>query len=311
MIAPFFGWLERRAGPLLAAALFVGLVVPRLAALCRPLLAPAIFVLLTSTLLRIDWRQVAAHARRPAGALVVVLWLLLGAPLVMWALLGLIEAPPGLEAALVLNASSPVLIAVPAFALMIGLDASLALLVMVATSLLQPLVQPPLALLLLGIELEIGVGALMGRLALLIGGSAVVALAIRGWVGPQRIERAGPAIGGVSVLALIVFGIGLMDGLLATLIDRPGHLLAFLAGAVLGNYALQVLGALIFWGLGRRQGLTAGLASGNRNLATLVAVLGTAAEGDLTLYLACNQFPMYLVPALAGPIYRRLLAGQR
>jgi bile acid:Na+ symporter, BASS family len=205
-------------------------------------------------------------------------------------------------------------VAVPAFALMLGLDAALALVAMVATSLLLPLVQPPLALWMLGVELEIGLLALMARLALFVGGATLVAVIVRLWAGPQRIARAGSAIGGVVVLMLIVFGVAVMDGMTETFLARPGHVLLFLGAAFAANFLLQAIGGVLFWGargawgLDPAQGLSAALCSGNRNLAILVAVLGERASADLSLYLAVGQFPLYLVPGLLGPLYRRLMA---
>ena len=64
-------WLDRRAAPLLAAALAVGLALPELASLLRPLLTPAVIGLLVSALLRIDWTQARGHARRPLFAVLV------------------------------------------------------------------------------------------------------------------------------------------------------------------------------------------------------------------------------------------------
>jgi BASS family bile acid:Na+ symporter len=309
-------WLDRRASLLISAGLVIGVALPDLARISRPLLAPAVIVLLAATLLRLDWPRVIAYLRRPLKPLIVVLWLMLGAPLVMWAIVRVVAPPPGLATALVLMASSPVLVAVPAFALMLGLDAALALVAMVATSLLLPLVQPPLALWLLGVELDIGLLALMTRLALFIGGATLVAVLVRLWAGPKRIARAGSAIGGVVVLMLIVFGVAVMDGMTETFVARPGHVLLFLAAAFAGNFVLQAIGAALFWGgraawgLDPAQGLAAALCSGNRNLAILVAVLGERAGADLSLYLACGQFPLYLVPALLGPLYRRLVGHQ-
>jgi BASS family bile acid:Na+ symporter len=306
-------WMARRASPLLAVALFIGIALPDLARLFKPLIGPSVVVLLIATLLRIDWPQALAYARRPGRVLVVVAWLALGAPLVMAAAVRLIAPPEMLGHALVLMASSPVLISVPTFALMLGLDAPLALVAMVVTSALQPFVQPPLTLALLGVELNIGVAPLMARLAFLVGGSFVAALLIRGIAGRKRIEQAAAPIGGLAVLMLIVFGIGIMDGVTAMLLDRPGHVLLFLGTAFAGNFALQAIGAVLFWGLCRggvvdwRQGLTAALASGNRNLAILVAALGPSIHPDLLLYLAMGQFPMFLVPAVLGPVYRMLL----
>lgn len=313
LAAKFLDWLSRRAAPLLAVALFVGVLLPDLARAFRPLLGPSILVLLFATLLRIDWADALSHLRRPLPVLVALAWLLLGAPLAMWAAVRIVGPPDSLGHALVLAASSPVLISVPTFALMLGLDAALSLVLVLVTALLQPLLQPPLALALLGVELEIGVLALMTRLALFVGAAAALALAVRRIAGPARIERNAGPVGGLAVLMMIVFGIGVVDGLAATLLARPGHVLLFLAAAFIGNFALQAVGAAMFAALARaglydrRAGLTVALASGNRNLGILIAVLGPAADPDLLLYLAVAQFPMYVIPAALGPLYRRLL----
>ena len=121
----------------------VGVLVQPLAALFKPLVTPAVALLLISTVLRLDWGQVFDRLRAPLHPLIIVVWLLVGAPLVLWAAMAVVEPPAVLRGPLLLSASSPVLISVPAFALMMGLDGPLALVVMVATSLLQPLVQPP------------------------------------------------------------------------------------------------------------------------------------------------------------------------
>lgn len=313
MILRALDWLARRGAWVIAGGLFIGLAFPDLARLCKPAIGPAVFVLLVATVLRIDWPKTLAYARKPSVAAMVLVWLLVAAPLLMWTATRLIPLPDGLVRALVLTACSPVLTAVPTFALMMGLDAALALIAMVATSLLQPVLQPPLALLLLGIELDISVGQLMTRLGIFIGGGFAVAVAIRLAAGGDRIARADSPIGGVAVLMLILFGIGAVDGLTDTILRRPGYAMLFVAAAFIANFALQLVGAAAFLALARTglvtrpQALTAALATGNRNLAILVAVLGGSADGDLYLFLAVNQFPMYFVPVLLGPLYRRLL----
>jgi BASS family bile acid:Na+ symporter len=309
-------WLARRGAWVIAAGLFIGLAFPDLARLCKPAIGPTVFVLLVTTVLRIDWPKTLAYARKPGVAALVLIWLLVVTPLLVWGATRLIALPEGLVRALVLTACSPVLTAVPTFAFMLGLDAALALIAMVATSLLQPFLQPPLALLLLGIELDISVGQLMTRLGIFIAGGFAVALAIRLVAGTARVSRADGPIGGIAVLMLILFGIGAVDGLTETILRNPGHALLFLVSAFALNFALQLVGGLAFLGLARTgavtrsQALTAALATGNRNLAILVAVLGGSADPDLYLFLAVNQFPMYFVPVLLGPIYRRCLPGR-
>jgi BASS family bile acid:Na+ symporter len=309
-------WLSRHGAWVMTAGLFMGLAWPDLARLCKPALGPVVFVLLVSTVLRVDWAKTASYARHPTVALLVLIWLLVATPLLVWLATQAIAMPEGLARALVLTASSPVLTAVPTFALMVGLDAALALILMLATSLLQPFLQPPLALLLLGIELDISVSRLMTRLGVFIVGGFATALAIRLLAGRERIARFDEATGGISVLMLIAFGIAVVDGLTETILQRPGYALLFLVASFLANFVLQFIGAIVFVGLARTglvtrtQALTAGLATGNRNLAVLVAVLGSSADADLFLFLAVNQFPMYFVPVLLGPIYSRFLPGR-
>ena len=50
-----------------------------------------------------------------------------------------------------------------------------------------------------------------------------------------------------------------------------------------------------------------GVGPDDLNIATLVATLGVAAGPDLYILLAWNQFPMYLIPSLIGPIYGVLM----
>jgi predicted Na+-dependent transporter len=317
MVIRAFEWMERRSAVLLAVGVFVGLVSQDLAALCKPFLGASVFVLFLATILRLEWSEVLWRLRRPTRPLLILAGAMVGAPFVMEAAIRLIGTPEFLRGPLVLIASSPPLISVTAFALLLGLDAPLALVVMVAGFILQPLVQPPVALALLGIKLNIGLGPLMLRLAVFIGAAFAAAAALRWLAGDDRIRRHGTALGGIAVLMLLVFAIGVMDGLRAEFFADPGHVLTSVAAVFLTNFGLQAVGAVVFWGaaplwrLTGREGLTAALVMGNRNLAILIAVLGPLASKDVYLMLAAYQFPMYLIPAVAGPAYRALLKLRR
>ncbi len=52
---------------------------------------------------------------------------------------------------------------------------------------------------------------------------------------------------------------------------------------------------------------TIALMAGNRNLGMLLAVMIDTAHPDFHLFVAVGQFPIYMLPALAVPIYRRVL----
>ena len=82
-----------------------------------------------------------------------------------------------------------------------------------------------------------------------------------------------------------------------------------IAAAFTVNLALQAIGAAVFWRAGRAQALTVGLLSGNRNLALLLAVLVDRAEFDVLLFFAVGQFPIFVLPAVLAPVYRRIAQG--
>lgn len=158
MMTTILTLLARYATAILAAAVFIGLLWPDLAAVLKPFLTASVWGLLFLAALRLEWSEVAAQARRPFTIAGVVGWLLVMSPAVMAVLVWLAGAPPGLMAALVLMAAAPPIMSSPALSVLIGLDGSLSLVIMVAATVLAPLVLPVVALELLGLSLEMGAG---------------------------------------------------------------------------------------------------------------------------------------------------------
>lgn len=300
-------FMGRHGARLLFLGVFAGLALPDLAALCRPLLAPAVVALLTAALLRVDWRSLVDYGRRPLLAAGLVVWLMLISPVLVWGLAQAAPAPAALASALVLMAAAPPILAAAGIAAILGLDGALAVVAGMASTLLTPLTLPPLALALLGIELEIGVAEFMIRLALVIAPAFAAAAAIRhaaphGWLAARARQ-----VDGVFVAVMLVFAVAIMDGVTETLFARPGTVALWVAAAFVANPLLQALGAAAFAWLGRRAALTVGLLSGNCNMGLLLAAVPAGADFDVVLFFAVAQLPMYMLPALLLPLYRRLL----
>ncbi len=291
----------------LFVGVFLGLAVPSLAALARPLLAPAVAVLLTATLVRIDWQMMQSYLRRPRVATVITAWLLIGAPLAMAAVLALLPLPGALTTALVLMAAAPPILSAAPIAMILGLDGALALVVALTATLLTPLTVPPLALALLGLELDIGVIEFMTRLSIVVAAAFAAALVIRRLIGRERLPRIATHLDGLVVTVMLIFAVAIMDGVTATLIERPMTVALWLLAAFIANPALQIAGALAFWWLGRRRALTVGLVSGNCNMGLLLAAFPPGTDFDVVLYFAVAQLPMYMLPAVMLPLYRRLV----
>jgi BASS family bile acid:Na+ symporter len=294
----------------LPIGVFLGLAAPPLAELMHPLLSPAVVLLLVAGMMRVDWHQLRAAVSRPLVAGAGILWLLVGLP----ALVALLSAPLGLpedlRRILIMIAALPPILSGPALAGVIGLDSATALVVLVTSTLLVPFTLPTTATLLAGVTDLIGPLDLFLRIGGIIGGSLLLAVALRAMIGPARLARHREAVDGFGVLVLLVFAVGVMDGMPGRLAAQPGLVLLYTLAAFGINLGMQVLAALAFRPAGPWRGTTLAFLSGNRNAALLLAVL--PAEPALTLYVAVAQFPIYLLPSLLFPVYRRLAgAGAR
>lgn len=302
-------FLSRHAARFLAAGVLIGLAVPPLAEFMRPALTASIFASLVLALMRLDVRDVTAYLRRPVLLALFTGFSLVASPLLMMAAVAPLDLPEGLATGLVLMAAAPPITSAAAFALIMRLEAAFSVTAVVVSYFLVPLSLPFMALSLLGIDLDIGTAELMGRLAAMVGGSFAGAIILRRYViGAQRIARNAAQVDGLAVLALMVFAIAIMDGITEFAIARPGFVALTVLAAFVANMVLQVIGALVFWRAGRLVALTAGHMIGNCNMGLILAVLADRAAPDLAAFFALAQLPMYILPLVAVPIYRRVLA---
>jgi BASS family bile acid:Na+ symporter len=106
-----------------------------------------------------------------------------------------------------------------------------------------------------------------------------------------------------------VFAIGIMEGVTALALEHPGYVIGATIASFAANVVLQAVGALAWLRQGMRRALTVGLLTGNRNMGLVLVALGGDASLELVAFFAVAQIPMYVLPGLLLPTYRRLLAG--
>lgn len=300
-------WLGGHAAWLLFAGVSTGLLLPDLAALAWPLVLPITFLLLVVSVMRLDIGVALGHARRPLKPLLVVAAQLVLAPLAVAAVVGTLPLPATLKLSLILTAATTPLLSSPAFCLLLGLEGELALIVLMGAMIAVPFTMPSLALSLVGLEIALGPAEFMGRLALFVGAGFAVAAFLRWRIGAVHLKTHAQALDGVNVILLMLFAVGVMNGVTARFLADPGHVSLFIAAAFLFNLAMQALGAVLFLRAGRRAALTVGFLFGYRNMPLPLVVMGAAAPADFALYVALAQLPMYMLPAVMLPLYRRLL----
>lgn len=293
---------------LMASAFVIGYLLPPLAAACREFILPAIIIILTVAMLRLDVARLRGYIRRPGAMALIVLVNLIAAPVLMWLLLTPIDIPDELRQGMVLLAAAPMVSSAIAFATILELDSALAVAVMVTTYAIVPITLPALSLWLLGLDLGVGFSDLFSRLFATIAIPAGIAFAIRRWViQPEIMLKNARALDGISVLFVMVFGFGIIHGLPAFVAARPDYVVLVLAASFAANIGLQIVGAALFLWMGHREALTVGLVTGNTNLGLLMVTLADRAPPELLVCFVLGQIPMYFLPVVALPVYRRLM----
>ena len=308
--AAALAWLGRQGTRAIAAVVFIGIAAPPVDALVKPFVPAAIFLLLCIAFLRVDTTALRIHLRRPALIVVVTAWTMLGIPALVGVagfVAGLLTRSPDLFLALMLQAVASPMMAAPAFAALMGLDATLVLVTLVASSALTPFTAPLFTYVFIGPALTLPPLRLGMKLFLILGGSALAAIAIRRLVGIAAITHHKDRIDGVNVLLVFVFVGAVMEHVAARILAQPLFMLGLGALAFAVCYAILGLTTLVVLSAGRERAFALGLMASQRNMGLMVAATGNALPELAWLYFALCQFPIYLSPQLLTPLARQVV----
>lgn len=297
--------LGRHGTTVLFASIFLGLLVPPAASFLRPILPAFVFLLLFISLLRVDWSAMGQLLRRPFLISGLVVGLMIAAPIVTWVLLLPLPIPGELRTGIVLMAAGPPILGATAIAFLLRLDGAVALVVGLTCTLLTPITVPPVALLLLDLDLNISVMSFMARLGALVGVSLLLALVVRRKIGSGVLAQNHELLDGLVVFCMVGFAVAIMDGVTETAMVDPKRVVLWTLAGLAANPLLQILGYGGAAFLGRNRVLTVGLMTGNRNMGLLLAALPAGADPGVALFFAVAQIPMYTLPALQKRLYRR------
>jgi predicted Na+-dependent transporter len=302
-------WLGRQGTRALAALVFIGIAVPSIGAMLKPFVTEAVFLLLCISFVRIDADAFRGYLKRPAIVLAATAWTSLAMPALFGAscfALGVREYSPDLFLALMLQGIASPMMAAPAMAALMGLDATLVLVSMVASTALIPLTTPLFVYVFIGDGLPVSPSALGLKLFAILVGSALVGLAIRRLTNPVALERHRDKINGFNILVLFVFVAALMENVAARIFATPMIVIGFTALAFGIFFIMLCVTALIFARAGRQRALAIALMASQRNMGLMVAATGGLLPDLSWLYFALSQFPIYLSPQLLQPSALRL-----
>jgi BASS family bile acid:Na+ symporter len=219
---------------------------------------------------------------------------------------GLDARSPDLFLGVMLQGMAPPMMAAPAFAALMGFDATLVLVTLVAGTALTPLTAPAFAYLFVGSALAMSPLALGLRLFAILAGTGLVALVIRITVGTAAIVRRKSELDGLNILIAFVFVAAVMENVAGRFLAEPVAMLGLAALAFAVSFVVFVLTAALFVKTGREHAFTIALMTTQRNMGLMLAATGGALPELAWIYFALCQFPIYLLPQLLKPLARRL-----
>lgn len=305
-------WIGRHGAAGFALAMLAGIALPALASTFRPVLPVTIFLFVALTFARADFegvRRVFAARRRLA---LMTTWITLCMPIIILPAvlaIGREHIEPGLLLGIALVAAAPPLMGFPAYAALLGLDNSIGIALLLVTMSAAPLIAPSLASLVAGAAVPIDPVVLGLRLASLLGGSGLLALLLRRFVGPPRLAALRHELDGLNVVIYFIFAIAAMDGVIDAALSSPATVALHLAvGCGIAAVGLATTYTLMR-PIGRPDAFVLGLGTGMRNSGLLVASLGAACPTTTYLFFSLLQIPIYCAPLVVTPLVRKLKAS--
>ncbi len=302
-------WLGRQGARAIAAVVFIAIVVPPFDALLKPYVPEAIFALLFVAFVRVETEDLRSQLRKPGLLIAATVW----TSLVIPALIGIgclaVHAntrAPDLFIGLMLQAIASPMMASPAFAAVMGLDTTLILTTLVASTALLPLTAPVFSALFIGPELTISPLALGLKLFAILSGSLLLAVVVRYFVKLSALSRYNDQINGVNIILVFVFVAAVMEDVAARFMAEPAMMIELTILGFVLTFAILALTAAVFIKAGREPALVLGLMASQRNMGLMLAATGGALPALTWVYFALAQFPAYLSPLLFQSLARRL-----
>lgn len=299
-------WLGRQRTRAVAALVLIGIFLPTLGALLKPYVTEAVFGVLIIAFLRMDFGAARLHVRSPGLVIAASSWTTFAVPMLFafgcW-VSGVGSASTALFLALMLQGVASPMMAAPAFAALMGLDATLVLLSFIISSVVTP-ISAPLFASLMGLELPLSPVELGLKLFGILGGSALVGIGMRHIIGEAKVLKFRDELDGVNILVLFVFIAAVMGDVGLALLSDPVTVLVVTTLAFVVFAAILLTSFLVFTCAGQKNAFAIAMMSSQRNMGLMLAGTGGILPDLTWLYIAVGQFPIYLSPQLLQPFAR-------
>jgi hypothetical protein len=286
---------------ILAVAVLVGLLCPSVARAAAPFALPALFLVVVFALIPFAGLKTNEIISIRWPVLRMLAWQQLLLPAIVVAACVVAKLPDYCTVIAVVAASSGSLFASPALAEMMGLDRRRALQGMVLSTLCTPITLYAFLNLFRDAAVHVSLSSYLQRIAIfLIIPFAIFALyrIIATYLPKTATNSITAAARHGTILALVVFCVGIMRAVSFELVRNPSMVLIALLACTLLFLVMFMLTAIVFYRFGRVEGYTNALLSGFRNVGLGYALVGDSLGHELAVCVGAAMLPMFLAPFL-------------
>lgn len=284
---------------LLAGALLAGFMVPGLSELMQPYTSFSLLLLIIMSLLPMGRMEGDEVFSLDSKVWQIVVWQLLVLPAIIVSAAHLLRVDSAITLLLVTTSSAGSLFASPTFAELLQVNKQKALQCMVLSTFLMPLSYFLFFTVVLHAKVDIEllpfIQQCMTYLVLPLG----LFLIYMG-IACSLPKRVADSVEGISrrstILALMVFGIGIVGPARDLLWSEPQRFMLYLAIVTLLGAGMAYLTAIVMFRQGITDSLTASIVSGFRNVGLGFVLLSGIAGQTMAEYVGVSQIPIFLAP---------------
>ncbi len=292
---------------ILMATISIGFLVPGLSSFFAPFAFFALFCMIILSLVPMARLDVEDIFSLDWKVWQIVLWQLFVLPALILSAAVLLKLHVSLTMLLIVTASAGSLFASPTFAELLKLDRRKALQCMILSTFSMPISYFVFFELILHTHIYIDLPNFALRCStflILPMGPFLVYMGYARCIKKDLIEKIEGASRRLTILCLMVFGLGILGPAREMLFNEPYRFLMFLAIVSILGASMAYLTAVVMYRQGITDALTASIVSGFRNVGLGFVLLPGALSTETSAYIGISQIPIFLAPLVVSFITR-------
>ena len=298
---------------LLAIGTIGALFVPSVSGLFAPYALSALFLVVCFSLISLVESPRLDFLFMDKRTWIIVGWQQVVLPGIVLAIAILTEVPEGTASLMIVTASAGSLFASPMLAGLLDLNRRRALQAMILSTLVMPATLYVFLTILNGAHAELDLYEYIRRatiyLAIPVAVLWIYAFITR-FLHQEVVAHIAESSRWGSLVALLVFIVGIMQPVTQQLSTNPTHILFYLSIVSALSVGMYLLTVIVMYRFGIREAMTASVLSGFRNVGLCLALVGDMLGPELALYVGVSMIPVAVAPAIIRLMFGGAESGE-